>query len=306
MSERIDLLVKIASLYYEEGKTQTEISRIMNLSRPTVASMLQEAKDTGIVKIVIQHTNQSTINRQNELKEKYQLKNVLIATGNSHDVKSEVGSLCATLVEEMLPLKKHIGVSWGTTVYEYVQHARYFDYKELSIVPLVGGVGNDNMKYHSNHLSFILSEKYNCQVNYFYAPAVAETVEQKEMFLDTELVKYITDLGKNVDLAILGIGNPGESSTYKNMATVAPDEIEELKNGQVIGDIGSSFFDQDGNEVATSLSKRMIGLSLADLTKIPDTVILASGEEKILAIKALLKNRIIDHLIIDASIAEAL
>jgi DNA-binding transcriptional regulator LsrR (DeoR family) len=50
----------------------------------------------------------------------------------------------------------------------------------------------------------------------------------------------------------------------------------------------------------------MIGLSLADLTKIPDTVILASGEEKILAIKALLKNRIIDHLIIDASIAEAL
>ena len=90
------------------------------------------------------------------------------------------------------------------------------------------------------------------------------------------------------------------------MATVTPEEIEELKNGQVIGDIGSSFFDQDGNEVATSLSKRMIGLSLADLTKIPDTVILASGEEKILAIKALLKNRIIDHLIIDASIAEAL
>jgi DNA-binding transcriptional regulator LsrR (DeoR family) len=90
------------------------------------------------------------------------------------------------------------------------------------------------------------------------------------------------------------------------MATVTSEELEELKNGQVIGDIGSSFFDQDGNEVATSLSKRMIGLSLADLTKIPDTVILASGEEKILAIKALLKNRIIDHLIIDASIAEAL
>lgn len=306
MSKRIDLLVKISSLYYEEGKTQTEISKLMNLSRPTIASMLQEARDTGIVKIVIQHTNQSIINRQNELREKYQLKNVLIATGDSHDVKSEVGSLCASLVEEMLPKINHLGVSWGTTVYEYVQHARYFDYKELSIVPLVGGVGNDNMKYHSNHLAFILSEKYNCKVNYFYAPAVAETLEQKEIFLQTELVSHILDLGQQVDLAILGIGNPGESSTYKNMASISEEAIKELKDKKVIGDIGAVFFDEKGESVETTLSDRMIGFNLEDLKKIPDTVILASGTEKVLAIKALLRKQMIDHLIIDATIAEKL
>ena len=44
MSNRKQILSEIAYMFYEEGLTQVEISKRMNLSRPTVAAMLKENK----------------------------------------------------------------------------------------------------------------------------------------------------------------------------------------------------------------------------------------------------------------------
>ena len=62
-SNRNDLLAKIATLYYEANLTQSEIAKRLNKSRPTISSMLQEARDKGIVRINIIH-KQSNVSRE--------------------------------------------------------------------------------------------------------------------------------------------------------------------------------------------------------------------------------------------------
>lgn len=44
MLDREDLILKVALLYYENEETQSDIAKKLNISRPTVASLLHEAK----------------------------------------------------------------------------------------------------------------------------------------------------------------------------------------------------------------------------------------------------------------------
>ena len=48
-----DLLVEISVMYYLEGKTQTEISQELYMSRPKVSRLLKKARDLNIVDIKI-------------------------------------------------------------------------------------------------------------------------------------------------------------------------------------------------------------------------------------------------------------
>lgn len=305
MSNREDLLVEIALLYYEKGATQTEIAKQLKLSRPTVASMLQEAKDKGIVKISIQHPAYSTFQKQESLKNKYHLENILIAN-QEKNAQQEIGRLCANLIEPMLDQITSLGIGWGTTIYEVVKQASYSTHSHLKIIPLIGGVGIDHVEYHANHLAFELGKKYECPVDYLYAPAIADTSEAKIIFEETTLVKSVLEEGKNVDLAIMGVGNPIASSTYREFGYLNSKEAKELVKSNTIGDIGTTFFNADGEAVHTTLSDRMIGLSIDDLAAIDNVVVVAAGKEKAESIKVLLNKQIIQHLVIDEELARYL
>ena len=45
MNNHESLLVHVAQLYYQQNLNQSEISKIVGLSRPTVSRMLEEARE---------------------------------------------------------------------------------------------------------------------------------------------------------------------------------------------------------------------------------------------------------------------
>lgn len=306
MYRRSDLLVEVAILYYEEDVTQTEISKRLGISRPTVARLLQEAKDKGVVKIAIQHTEHNVLQKQESLEQKYNLKTVLIASKNNGNVKSAVGSRCASFIENRLSNIKSLGIGWGTTVFEFVQQTNYFSFENLTVIPLIGGVGISDVSYHSNHLAFTLAQKYNCEVKYFYAPAISESLEMKKTFEASKLVGSILTEGRNVDMAIVGVGNPIVSSTYRQFGYINEKELKEIEESNAIGDIAATFFDKNGDPVHDSVSERILGINIYDLMNIPNVIALATGREKVESIKTLIKKKVIDHLIIDNDIANEL
>ena len=308
MYNRENLLIQTALLFYEKEMTQTEIAKKLKISRPTVASLLKEAKDTGIVKISIQHPSLHAFQRQQALEAEYGLDSVLVAPTSSsiEQTKAAIGELCATLVESKLNDINNLGIGWGTTMHEFVQAASYTNFNHLNIVPLMGGVGISDMKYHSNHLVFSLAQKYDCSVNYFYAPAIAESQEMKLAFESSSLVQEVYQKGRSVDLAVIGVGNPIKSSTYRQLGFIDQEEAEAIDNSGAVGDILATFFDDDAEPVSTSISDRMIGIPLEDITKMKEVVVFAAGIEKADSVKALLSKKFIHHLIIDDALAEAL
>ena len=308
MYNRDDLLVKIAILYYDAEMTQKQIAEELNMSRATVNSLLKEARERGIVSITIRQSTMSTVEQAKFIENKYNIQTVLIteANGSIAERKREVGRLAAEFIEEKLGSINSLGLGWGTTMYEFVQAASFLNIPNLDIVPLIGGIGIQDIKYHSNHLAFQLAEKYQCKVNYFYAPAIAENQRVYESFSETEFVKLIIEKAKNVDLALIGIGNPIESSTYRRLGYISEAERGEISNHGAVGDILGNFFDQHGNKVNTSVSDRMIGVSLNDLELMNRTFLFGVGKEKIPSFKALLNKGFVDYIAIDKEIADAL
>lgn len=306
-----ETLVKIAMYYYEDGMTQTEIAKLLGISRPTVASRLKEAKEKEIVKITIKKKFMKEIElskKQDYISTKYNLQNVLISNTYDSDLvtKASLGDLCATFIEKKLPEINSLGIGWGTTVKAYVDSANYLNYSNISIVPLIGGVSTQENSLHSNYLAFTLAHKYSAHSSSFYAPAIAENTEIKNTLYNSEFVQDILKKGRNVDLAIVGVGNPLESKTYRNMGYISIEEEKELIKKNAVGDILTTFYNNDGKSVKTSLSDRMIGHSVNDIQNMKEVVVLASGKSKANSIKALLKLNIISHLIIDESIAKEL
>ncbi|MCF1617762.1 sugar-binding transcriptional regulator [Tetragenococcus koreensis] len=308
MNNRDKMIVKAALLFYKENVNQTEIAQQLGVSRPTVATLLKEAVERGIVKISIQDSEIMNFEQQEILAKKYGLKTVLIssASDSEDEAKQEVGNLCATFVENNLKRIKSLGIGWGSTLNKFAEAASFHHFEDLSIVPLIGGVDVSNVKNQSNHLAFILSQKYNCNVDYFYAPAIAESLEMKETFDKSQFINNIIRKGKNVDMAIAAVGNPIESSSYRKLGYFSEEDSREMKEKNVIGYILATFFNQEGQPVATNISQKIIGINLEDLMNIKEVVVVASGKEKAPSIQYLLKQPVIDHLIIDSEIAATL
>lgn len=64
MYDRTELLAQIATMYYENDFTQSQIAKKLHISRQTISNMLQEAKEKGIVKIIIQHPESNRYTQQ--------------------------------------------------------------------------------------------------------------------------------------------------------------------------------------------------------------------------------------------------
>lgn len=308
MYNRDNLIVQVATLYYEEKLTQAEVAKKLHLSRPTVSQMLNEARERGIVTITIHHPDSNLYSQQYALSEKYNLSTVHIANKsiNSDNTKKELGQLCATYIESRINEFKTLGLGWGTTIFEYVNEASYVISNSLEVIPLIGGIGIQNTHYHSNHLAFRLSEKYSSDVSYFYAPAIAESKEIRDLFASTTLYQDIYKKSVEVDIAILGVGNPIESSTYKTLGYFSEEEENEIRDSDAIGDIVGSFFNDKGESVYIPITERMMGITLEDLKNVKEVIVIASGIEKIPSIQTLLKIGVIDHLFIDQEIANGL
>ncbi len=300
MDDRYKILSEISYMFYEEGLTQVEISKKIGLSRPTIAGMLKEAKEKGIVKIIIQSNDYNLLQTQSMVTEKYKLKSCQITSYKGEEVtKQEVGNLCARFVEENINSINALGIGWGTTLYSFVNSSKYLNAQNLKIIPLVGGGGHADVNFHSNVLVFSLAKKFDCKANFFYAPAIAENVQMKETFEKSGLVKEVMEEGKMVDMALIGVGNPLKSSTYRKLKYFSDSELEEIRKKNIVGDALTSFYTANGDVIPTRFTDRMIGQSIDDLKNIKDVVVVASGIDKYESIQGILNLGFVSHLITD-------
>jgi DNA-binding transcriptional regulator LsrR (DeoR family) len=79
-----------------------------------------------------------------------------------------------------------------------------------------------------------------------------------------------------------------------------------LRQNGAVGDICLRFFDADGNPVRLPLDRRVISMTLEQLSTVKRSVGIAGGLRKLAAIRGALKGKWINVLITDRVVAEAL
>lgn len=303
------LIVKVANLYYFDGQTQAQIANKMGVSRPVISKLLNRAREMGIVEIYIKDENAHTVELEQQIEKKFQLKEaVVIPTANltTDMIKHSLGKAASFYVSKNLGSTQSLGISWGSTLSKFVHEYPFEQHRDLNIVPLVGGMGRKLVEIHSNLLAYQLSQKMNSSCSYLYAPAIVESQDLKQRLLASEDIAMVLEEGRNVDMAVVGIGNPYENSTMTTMNYLKDEDLTSLKEAGAVGDIGSRFFDEHGNQIKHPLNDLVIGLDLAEFKRIPEVIGIADGAHKVKSVEAALKGGYLDVLIIDDVTADLL
>ena len=303
MADR-DTMMKVCKLYYIEDKTQSEIARLVGISRPQVSRLLTKAKNEGVVRIEIDSGKVENLEEISiEMKERFGLKNVIVA-----DEAADGGTIASIAVSAAKFLSDYVkngqlvGISWGRTLYETVERVVFNgELPNTTFIPLIGGVGQLRHEYQMNSIVEKIANSFHSNRYYLFAPAFIENAKTLNMMLEDSSIRFMSEMWKRLDLAIVGIGEPiSLSNAFKNIYD--KEFLANLMKHAAVGDIAARFFNADGTPCVSG-NENILGISLDQLKEVPEVIGIAGGKEKAQAIYASIKAGYINSIVTDRSTA---
>jgi len=303
-AEEIRLLTKVSKLYYEEEMRQDEIVARLNLSRSKVSRLLQQARDEGIVRITVLEPSGIYADLETKLEKRYRLQEVVVVEAHQPEsqavVTREIGVAAAGYLARTIQPDDIIGISWGSTLNEMVENLEPLNLPDVHVVQIIGGLGRPESEMHATDLCRRLSRRLNCKMTLLPAPGIVDDQNTRAVFLSDSHVQRAMKLFPQVRVAYLGIGSPSPASVVmRDGSIITQSELDDLLNKGAVGDIALRYFDAYGQPVTSELDQRVIGMELAELTKVDRVVGVTGGPQKTSAILGALRGHLIDVLITD-------
>lgn len=211
--KRIERMVTVARMYYEQDMTQNEIAKALGISRPLVSILLTEAKACGIVTFQIHDIANSRQLLVNQLETKFPGIRFQIVPdeANPDDTDNLLAKTAFHFCFHQLTDVKNIGIGWGsmlsrmTTVVEEGTAGK--NRTDKNIFPLVGGIRTSYRGYHTNEIVRMIGEKTGSDVHYLYFPAFFEETSDLEYLKGMEDFQFINQLWNDMDVALISISN---------------------------------------------------------------------------------------------------
>lgn len=302
---KIQLLVKVAKLYYMENRNQSEIAEILGVSRSLVSKYLSDAKALGIVEINIHDLLQEDLNPLEYIVDRFKLQGGKIVPFSTHEdlMNQWLVDQGTQAVLQNLEGRDHVfGLGWGSTIGDIVSNiVRSNLNRNLSgkIVPIIGNAPTSNRNYHTNELVRMLSEKTLLKPTYLYAPVICASQSEKDAFVNAASFQEIAGIWNEIDLILLNIRN---HPSVPDLATFARFG-ERLNEQNAVGMLLGYYYDIHGN-ILYGDSDYVLQIPLEQLKKSRKVIALASSRVRPEAIIGALNTGLITHVLINRKAAE--
>ena len=306
LSER-DIL-KICYLYYQEEKTQEEISRLFGVSRFKISRTLKEAKRKGYVTITINDPRGDFTDTEIKLANIFDLEQAIVVRINEFSEKSaidQVAEASAHYLSQIVGNYHIFGVTWGRTVSHVVTHLKPIEVKDLTLVQIGGGLGTiegtDN-----NMLTMMLGQKLGAKAHVIPAPVIVRNRAIRDTLFKEEKIQQTLEIAKKSDLVMFGVGIIGKHGLLWRSGFLNNDDTVKLRKAGAVGQICGRSFNARGQQCLGELDDRTIGLDLDQIRKIKHKIFIAIGQEKVAAIMGALKGNLANVFITDETTAASL
>jgi len=308
LDNRNDLLVHISELYYQQNLNQNEIAKILGVSRPTVSRLLEEARDTGIVEIIVHNPIRKNPDLSAKLRNTFHLREAIVISGNyNHDTAlSQCAEVAASLVSTILDNNMSLGLSWGRAIYETCNALKPKDYYNVNVVQMAGCLGSGNPYIDGLELALRVAKKFNGTYSNIIAPVYVDNEIVRDYLIESPQIKSTLKKAYNVDIALTGIGSLDDAQGSLNRAgCYTSEEIQvALKNG-VTGHILARFMDINGNEIHLK-DHYPISAPLKSMHNAEWAIGICVSEEKAKAVLSTINGKYINCLVADESLAKKL
>lgn len=300
--QRLELLVKVARLAYDHGLSQGEISKLIGTSRSTVSRMLRDARERGIVTVIIRDPTERAEQLSEALKEKYGLKEAIVVPAELEAEKAVRPLLAQAVVDFLARVVRDndiVGVSWGRTMGEIAKRLRPMSKQGISVVQLNGGLNRADLPGYPNHVTGQFAQAFGASAYVLPVPAIVRMQALRRELESDPTTKTVLDLARSASVALYSIGVIGTESVLVQSGYLQLHELQRLQLRGAVGDIGGRYFDSRGQICDRELDSRTIGIELAELKQKRYTVAVAGGLEKRRAIRGGLMGGYLNTLVTD-------
>ena len=179
-------LVKIAEMYYLENKTQSQISKELNIHRSTISRLLKLSREKGIVNISINRFAAGTYSYEEALLEKFDnlvAVKVVSTVGleNDKNILEDLGKAANECLKDIIKDDMILGFSWGSAMSYFTKAINGIDKSNLLCIPMVGGPsGRSRSEYHVNTITFEAATNLRGKALLIDAPAIPEGLQPGE------------------------------------------------------------------------------------------------------------------------------
>ena len=302
-----DPLVWACWLYYEDRLTQGEIAEVMGISRATVNAYLAEARERGIVNISLDPKRLAALTVAEELKRHFGLHDCFVIPDPvaARPAIDRLGAAGAQALGRMVRSGDVIAVVWGRTVMSVARQLRVSGLQDVTVVQATGGMTAD-FPYTPERCAAVLAEAVNGRVVSIAAPAIVANAEVRSLLVGEPLVADQLAHLRRASRVLLGVSSLRPESTLHASGFFDAVSLTDYLARNAVGVVAGRFIDAQGQPVPGPLDDRMIGLELPDLQTIDRRIAVAGGFDKVPAILAALRGRLVNVLVTDAATGQGI
>ncbi|CAL8896906.1 sugar-binding transcriptional regulator [Kocuria varians] len=294
--QRRHLLAHLAHGYFVEGLSKVSLGKKSNLSRFQVAALLQEARETGIVRIEIAVPLEST---DAALARAVGVERLVSVGGTQWPAdRQDLARAVAREITRVLQDGDTLGIAWSRTLQFAVDHLPALPHND--VVQLAGALRTDDTTADESPRLFAgLTARSAWPL---WAPLVVEQADSLKKSVEIEVALRRADA---LDVAVLAVGHwsPGGSTVWPRVSEEV--SLAAARAGAV-AEVAGHLLDAHGHELDTPVGGMIVSAGVEQLRAARYKIAAASGAERAPAVLAAVRGGLVNHLVCDAALRDEL
>lgn len=202
-----------------------------------------------------------------------------------------------------------LGIAWGSTLDAISRHLPKKETHNSTVVQL-NGAGNTfttGVDYASEILHRF-GQSFGAGIQQFPVPAFFDDPRTKEAMWRERSTRRVLDLQARADVVLFGLGSPFAEIPSRVYIGGYLDKADyrSLRDEQIVGDIATIFYRQDGSWKDIELNDRATGPSFSVLARASRRICVVSGVQKLSSLRGAIATGLITDLVLDEHLADQL
>ena len=300
------LSATVARRYYFDGVSKSDIAAELDLSRFKVARLLDQARESGLVRIEFDYRGEIDLDLSLRLRAAYGLRHCVVVDVPEDDdemLRAGLGRAAAALLSEIVTAEDTLGLVWARSL--LAMSGSLERLAPCTVVQLTGALSRPDVDESSVELVRDVARIAGGPAHWFHAPMIVPDAATARVMRTQPEVARTLDMARGVTKAVVGVGawQAGLSTVADAVGDAERQAIHALG---VRAEVGGIQLDAHGVTVPTSLSERVIGIDAEQLRAVDDVIGLVYGPAKADAVRAALRGGFVSSLVTHEGMARAL
>lgn len=307
------LAVQVARMYYHQELTSQQIADELGLSRTKVSRLLSYAKEQGFVEVRVIDPASELQGLEQQIRNRFGIAAVRVVSVpesvSEQETLHRVAMSAAAYLHGLIENGSVLAVAWGTTTSAISERLTPKTLHNVQIVQLNGSGNTHDMGIsYSSEILRNFANAYRAQTHPFPVPTFFDYPETKQALWRERSIRRILDLQKRADVLLYSIGavEAGVPSHVYTGGYLEREDLAELEQQRVAGDIATVFFRADGSYRDIPINARVSGPDLELFRKAPHALCVVSGKGKTAGLHGALEGGYLNSLIVDEPTARLL